>query len=486
MNSLSQRVLLIIILLTTITVKAQKPNVVYILTDQWRASAFGYAGDPNIKTPHIDQLAKESISFSNAISVTPVCTPHRSALLTGRYPTTTGMFLNDLYLPDKELTIAEIYKAEGYNTAYLGKWHLDGHGRLNNVSEERRQGFDYWKALECSHDYNNMAYYDNDTPDIKYWEGYSPFAISKDAQNYISNQAESKQPFLLFISIATPHFPHKTAPQEYLDLYPTSNIQVAKNVPRNLHEKVKKELQGYYAHGTATDKAVGKLIAKIKSLGLMDNTIIVFSADHGEMMGAHGGRPNSKQVAWDESVRVPFLIRHPNIGKHEGSIINAPITTPDILPSLLGLSNIKIPKSIEGEDLSKLIKAPNPNEDGTALFMNLCPFTSESVHKEYRGIYTKQYSYVKTPEGPSMLFDRVKDPYQINNLLQQSGYEKLQRSLDKKLHKELKKIGETKIHPREYYLKKWNLILNKNGDHVDYQKFYKGEGIVQSPKISYN
>ncbi|MBA7586694.1 Ulvan-active sulfatase [subsurface metagenome] len=133
---------------------AQKPNVIYILTDQWRASAFGYAGDPNVKTPQIDKFAKEAVCFTNAVSVCPVCTPYRASLLTGKYPTSTGMFLNDLYLPEEELCMAEIFKSAGYNTAYLGKWHLDGHGRFNNVSQERRQGFDYWKALECSHEYN--------------------------------------------------------------------------------------------------------------------------------------------------------------------------------------------------------------------------------------------------------------------------------------------------------------------------------------------
>ena len=154
-------------------INAQKPNVIFILTDQWRASAFGYTGDPNVKTPHLDSFAKEAVSFANAVSVCPVCTPYRASLLTGRYPTSTGMFLNDLYLPSEELCMAEIFKSAGYNTAYLGKWHLDGHGRLNNVIPERRQGFDFWKALECSHEYNKMPYYENDSPEMKYWDEYS-------------------------------------------------------------------------------------------------------------------------------------------------------------------------------------------------------------------------------------------------------------------------------------------------------------------------
>lgn len=96
----------------------KRPNIVYILTDQWRGDALGYAGDPNVKTPHLDAFAKESVNFTNAISVTPVCTPHRAALLTGKFPTTTGMFLNDLHFPAEELTMAEIFKEVGYTTGF--------------------------------------------------------------------------------------------------------------------------------------------------------------------------------------------------------------------------------------------------------------------------------------------------------------------------------------------------------------------------------
>ena len=106
---------------------AKHPNIVYLLADQWRASATGYEGDPNVKTPNLDRMAGESVSFHNAISVCPVCTPYRAALLTGRYPTSTGMFMNDLYLPDDEVCMAEMLGRAGYDTGYIGKWHLDGH-----------------------------------------------------------------------------------------------------------------------------------------------------------------------------------------------------------------------------------------------------------------------------------------------------------------------------------------------------------------------
>ena len=157
-NKVMKRIIVVLSLTVLISFQgwAKKPNVIYILTDQWRSTALGYAGNPTVQTPHLDKLSDESVNFKNAVSVCAVCTPHRAALMTGRYPTSTGMFMNDLYLPEKELCMAEIFKSEGYNTAYYGKWHLDGHGRYNNVQPYRRQGFDHWKALECSHAYNEM------------------------------------------------------------------------------------------------------------------------------------------------------------------------------------------------------------------------------------------------------------------------------------------------------------------------------------------
>ncbi len=275
-----------------------------------------------VRTPNIDRLAEESVNFTNAVSVCPVCTPYRASLLTGRYPTSTGMFVNDIYLPPEELCMAEIYKSAGYATAYIGKWHLDGHGREDNVEPERRQGFDYWKGLECSHDYNRMPYYENDDPVKKYWDGYSPFAESKDAQQYLEKHSKDKNPFLLFVSFATPHFPHNTAPQAYVDMYPSSGLQLNPNVPDSLKDIVLTELQGYYAHCTATDKAIGDLISKIEALGLSKNTIVVFTSDHGEMMGAHGRLPFRKQLAWEESAHIPFLIRLPDMEKDQAAKIN--------------------------------------------------------------------------------------------------------------------------------------------------------------------
>ena len=483
---------LLLILMTSLPVllscqenaKSKKPNIVYILADQWRSSAFGYAGNPDVKTPNLDKFSEEAVNFSNAVSVAPVCTPHRASLMTGRYPTTTGMFLNDLYLPDEELCMAEIFKSVGYSTGYLGKWHLDGHGRLNNVALERRQGFDYWKALECSHNYTKMPYYKNEDPKIKYWDGFSPYAIAEDANTYITEHAEDDNPFLLFVSIATPHFPHDNAPQELKNLYPESELMLAPNVPKEWDEMARRELQGYYAQCTASDEAIGSILDKIKELNLLENTIVVFTADHGEMMGAHGVRPFAKQLSWDESIKVPFLISYPSIGKNKGAVVNAPINTPDILPSLLGLAEIEIPTSIEGEDISPLIKSPDPEIDRIALVMSVCPIADEYTFQEYRAIRTKRYTYVSSPKNTTMFFDNLKDPYQLNNLLNNPEFEILQKELDDKLKSALRRIGDENFQYRDHYLKKWNLKINNKNHAIDYESFTVGQGVVQSPKIN--
>jgi len=459
-RSLKMQIMCIALLFAGMEMLAQeKPNVIYILTDQWRSTAFGYAGNSVVKTPNIDEFSKEAVIFRNCVSVCPVCTPYRAALMTGRYPTSTGMFMNDLYLPERELCMAEIFKATGYSTAYYGKWHLDGHGRYNNVQPYRRQGFDYWKASECSHAYNKMPYYENEDFNIKYWGKYSPFAIEEDVEKYLDQRAKNRNPLLLFVSFATPHFSKHQAPEEYLDMYPRSELELRKNVVEDNFPDLREELQRYYAHCTATDKAIGALIRKIKELGLFNNSIIIFTSDHGEMMGSHGVRPKEKQLAWDEAAKVPFLIRYPNIGENAGKETFTPLTTPDILPTILGLCDIDIPKCIEGEDISSVVRNPEKPKDRAALFMSVYPFAI-TPFTEYRAIKTIKYTYVKTPDKAIMLFDNIADPYQMDNLIGKPYLRKVQNKMDILLERKLKAIGDEDFKPGQFYLEKWGIDIS--------------------------
>lgn len=448
----------ILALLATATVaraaEARHPNIVYLLADQWRAQATGYAGDPNVRTPNLDRLAKEGLCFRNAVSVCPVCTPHRAALMTGRYPTSTGMFLNDAALPDAELCMAEILKAAGYATAYIGKWHLDGHGRELFIPPDRRQGWEYWKAAECDHTYNHSHYYTGDSTEKRFWEGYDAFAQTKDAQQYLRDHAKSDRPFVLLVAYGEPHFPHNTSLPEYRALYPAGKIKLPPNVPEAMKDRARQEAQGYYAHCTALDKCVGDLLTTLAETGLATNTIVVFTSDHGEMLGSHGCPPFMKQVPWNESAHVPFLLRYPASPGAQGRVVNTPLTTPDILPTLLGLASVAIPQTVEGEDLSGLIRSGREAGDRAALYMSVSPFGPREFLREYRAIRTSRYTYVRGLDGPWLLFDDEKDPYQMDNLATKPGGSALEKELDVKLHAALKRIGDD-FRPARSYIEEW-------------------------------
>ncbi|HEC43323.1 MAG TPA: DUF4976 domain-containing protein [Bacteroides sp.] len=456
------------------------PNIIYVLTDQWRAQSTGYNGDPNLigKTPNIDLLAAQGVNFKNAISVCPVCTPYRAALLTGQYPTTTGMFMNDLHLPEESVTMAELFKEAGYQTCYIGKWHLDGMGRFEFTPPERRQGFEYWKALECSHNYNNLHYYTGDSDEKKYWEGYAPYAETDEAISYIRENAGGDKPFLMVLAWGTPHFPHHTAPEELQKNFSPDNIILRKNVNEEMKERAKKESVGYYAHILALDSCMGKLQNALEQAGISENTILVFTSDHGEMMGSQGVRPKQKQVPWAESVKVPFLLRYPARFGNKKMVVDAPINTPDILPTLLTLAGLPVHDAIEGEDMSRAIENKEEAADKAALIMSVSPFAGKA--DEYRGIYTSRYAYVKTLEGPWFLFDHEKDPLQLDNLLGKPGYEELQKDMERMLNRELARAGDEFL-PREYYIDKWGYRLTEGG-YIDYSAGaeFQGPGLNKS------
>ena len=443
----------------------RKPNIIYVFGDQWRAQATGYSGDPNLqgKTPNLDKLAAESVNLSNAVSTCPVCTPYRASLLTGQYPLTHGLFLNDAPLRNEALTFAEVCKDAGYDTAYVGKWHINAGGRSNYIPKDRRQGFDYWKVLECTHDYNNSAYYAGDDPTKCFWEGYDAIAQTRDVQRYIEDHAKNDKPFVAFLSWGPPHNPYQTAPEKYRQMFKAEEIELRPNVPASKADAAKKDLAGYYAHIAALDDCMGDLIATIDQAGIKNNTILVFTSDHGDMLESLGQR--RKQRPYDESIRVPFLIRYPARLGAKGKEIDIPFGTPDIMPTLLALGGIRIPDSVEGTDYSSVLTGGRPAPDSAALIECLWPF-GEWIRarggKECRGVRTRRYTYVCDLNGPWLLFDNEKDPYQQTNLVNTPEAAALQVELDAKLTAKLRERGDEFKHGSEY-IKKWNYKVNASG-----------------------
>jgi len=441
----------------------KRPNVVYVFGDQWRAQATGYAGDPNAITPNLDKLAAKSVNMTTTVSCCPVCTPYRACLMTGQYPITNGLFLNDLCLSNDAVSIAEVFTAAGYDTGYIGKWHLDGHGRGSFIPRERRQGFEYWKVLECTHNYNRSPYY-GDSDEKLFWDGYDAIAQTRDAQKYIASHAGDDKPFLLMLSWGPPHNPYETAPAESRKLFPDAQkIKLRPNVPAKSIPRARKDIQGYYAHCAALDACVGDLLKTIDEAGIGEDTIFVFTSDHGDMLGSQGEQ--RKQRPWDEAIRVPFLLRYPAACGRDGKEIDMPFNAPDIMPTLLGLAGVKIPKTVEGTDFSSVFTGEKEPDNDAALICCVAPFgewTTRMGGKEYRGIRTRRYSYVRDRKGPWLLYDNKTDPYQQTNLANKDEHADLQKKLDAQLNKMLAARKDEFLDGWDY-IKQRGYQTHKNG-----------------------
>ena len=437
------------------------PNIVFMLTDQWRLQALGYAGNAQVRTPNIDRLAGESINFRNAASGYSVCCPWRASFLTGQYPLTHGVIVNDVPISGEPVGLGAAFKAAGYDTAFIGKWHVDGHGRNNYIPPERRLGFDAFQALECTHDYNQSYYYAGDDPTIRVWDGYDVFAQTAAAQRYMQSRA-ADQPFLLVLSWGPPHNPYETAPQEFRDLYDPVEILLRPNVPDDMADEAREWLAGYYAHCSAIDRSVGDILAALDELQIAENTLLVFASDHGDMLGSQG--LTRKQKPWEESIRVPFLLRHPAAYGRQAREVAPFLNAHDIMPTLLGACGLPIPGTVEGRDFSPALRG-EPVDSDAALLACFHPFGEWSRPvggREYRGIRTERHTYCRTLDGPWLLYDNEADPWQLENLANRPEHAALQAELDAQLQRELDALGDD-FRDGMSYINQWGYPLDDTG-----------------------
>ena len=441
-----------------------QPNILFVFGDQWRAQATGYAGDPNVHTLHLDRFAAESLHFTHAVANCPVCSPWRATLMTGQYPLTHGVFVNDVPIRGDPPYLAECFKAAGYDTAYIGKWHIDGHGRSAYIPPERHKGFDGWKARECTHEYNHSFYYAHG-PERLWWEGYDAIAQTREAQAYIRDR-HPERPFLLVLSWGPPHDPYHTAPQAFRQRYDPAALELRPNVPAAIEAQARQWLAGYYAHCSALDRCFGELMRTLDEKGLAEHTLVVFSSDHGDMLGSHGAK--NKQRPWDESILVPMLLRYPALFGRDGRTIDAPIHSPDLMPTLLGLAGLPIPDTVEGKDWAPFLRGDKEPPDTAALIELPACFHQYAYHRggrDWRGLRTPRYTYVIDHDGPWLLYDNEGDPYQMDNVVNHPPYGRIQAGLDADLRRRLAARGDA-FAPGQELIRAAGYPVNDKGDPV--------------------
>ena len=401
----------------------KRPNLVFILADQLRAASLPLGGERQIATPNLDRLAGDGVTLTNAVSSCPVCTPYRSMLLTGRYPQQTGHLINFVRTRHDEISLGDAFARAGYRTSWIGKWHLHT-GSFpqiqgpDYVPEGRdRLGFEHWRGYNF-----HCTYFDGwvnvDDWRNEQWSGYETDALNRYGFEFID--AAGDEPFCAFLS---PHQPHATggayAPDHCYDRLP-ERLELPANVlaPNEGGGQTPREMYRHYlAMTVALDDMVGQMLDYLDARGLTEDTLVVFTSDHGTQAGAHGIEPWMKKMPYEESLLVPFVMRWP--GVLDGGVRRDALTSPvDIFPSLCSLCGVPIPRTVVGRDLS----AAWAGADGATgredvLCMNFGGAYDYLVDgTEWRAVRTADRIFTRWLDGREELFDLRADPLQMDNL----------------------------------------------------------------------
>lgn len=443
-----------------------RPNLIFVFADQLGYTRCGYAGDDKARTPNIDSLASQGVNFCNAVSNTPVCAAYRASLFTGKYTTSTGMVINELRMRTDHDCFGHVLTRNDYQTCYIGKWHLyanhlgNHHDPINSFVPPgpNRLGFDgYWAGYNFHHNFYD-AYYHTDSPEkLSYGEGaYEPDAQTDMMVDFINKTATSSAPFAAFLSYGTPHDPwvDSNTPEKYRNMfkdmdfpnppnYKDENDEYADNWGR-LGDKERAQLphwrRNYYAMVANLDWNIGRLLNAVDKAGINENTIIVFSSDHGEMFGAQGRR--AKNIFYDEAARIPFIIRWPK-GIPAGRVSDACLSTVDMMPTALSLMGLETPAEVEGMDLSDCARGQKSPEPEAAFLQNTGACAAWVDGHEWRALRDKQYTYaVYRVDGAELLFHNVNDPYQMKNLADDPEHQKVMARFRQMLAKKMKSLND--------------------------------------------
>lgn len=463
----------------------EKPNVIIVFVDQLSPWALGCYGNEEIKTPNIDKLAADGVIFNNAYCAKAVSTPSRGCMLTGMYPFGHKATNNQMFVDDSVETYADVFNAAGYETAYMGKWHLAGHmgknpdgtpnpnwnpkinGHFKNTTYMYNNG--HWKNfVEVKGKVPKVSNSISDNSDE-----YGTDWIFQKGFEYISEHKGS--PFCLVLSPPDPHpglkvrSPYNKAVKLTEKSIPLSfyednvvNQRFKQLYPYKDKKKLLKDKAQYLGMVLCLDDYMGKLVTYLKKEGIYDNTIIIFTSDHGEMMGEY--RLKGKAVPYNTAYQIPLIVKLPGKDKH--IVVNEIYNNIDFKPTIAGLLNLKTNEKSHGRDLSKYIE-----DERTPLSDNVVclDFFNGNKGKSHVVALNQEYWFAvefkvtkKGRKGVSniMLFDRKKDKYQLVNLHGNSKYLDIEKDIVSQLSNELKRVNHPNLKDVDLIEKELNKLVN--------------------------
>ncbi len=404
-------------------IPAKRPNILILQPDQHSYHVMGAAGNRQALTPHLDRFAQESAFFENAVATSPVCCPWRASMQSGLYWHSHGVRKNNVRLNPELRCFAEHLVDVGYETGYIGKWHLDG-----GIPEQqpggfippgpRRQGWKEWYGYQKSHEYFEVWRYNDKAKQVRIpnyeWE---PTWHTDMAIDFIKRKESSNTPWCYYVAYGPPHKPNQCK-QEFLDLYDPASFELtpAQKARYPDEAELRRELQMYYGQVSAVDHEVGRMLTALDSMGIAENTIILYVSDHGDVLGSDG-RLRGKSVPYSTAFRVPTMIRWK--GVTQAGRNQALIGAPDLPATLLELAGLKPPTDWQGQSFAPLCRGEK-QKTREQILLGLDNWT---------GVWDGRYLY---SEGdPHCLYDHQEDPFELENLI---GNSRLRSMMQEKLN----------------------------------------------------
>jgi choline-sulfatase len=436
---------------------APPPNVVFLYTDDQARWAMGAYGNAEIKTPRLDRLAREGALFRNAFAVTPVCSPSRAAMMTGRYPTRLGIddWIDparepDLGLAPSETLWPELLKGSGYATMLCGKWHLG----TRDAFHPTRQGYDRFFGFRAGGNVPIDPTLEVEGT-VRKLSGSLPDLLVDQGIRFV--EANRTRPFLLSVHFRAPHAPYAPVPEAdsavFRDLDPTIPI-----VPGLPLARVKKLTREYYASVHSVDRNVGRLLDALERLGLAGNTIVVFTSDHGYMIGHHGlwhkgnaswileGRSGPRPNLFDDAIRVPFVVRWPGQVR-SGTVVDNVVSNIDILPSLMEMVGVGVPDNL-AIDGKSFVAALRGASAGAKIATDDTLFGQYDMHHgavaRMRMIRTREWKLIRhfEPGVADELYDLSGDPGETRNLVDSPAHRERRSELARRLAEFMTRVGD--------------------------------------------
>ena len=437
--------------LPAFSAEEKRPNIVFILTDDQRYDSMSCTGHPYVHTPNMDRLAKEGAIFRNAFVTTALCSPSRGSFLTGKYVHTHGVTDNRTMFPtDTQATFPALLQKAGYETGYFGKWHMWR-------QDIKQPGFNRWVALLGQGSYMDPKLNIDGT-----WTentGYVADILTRHAVDWLKQKRDA--PFCMYLAHKSVHAPFTPAVR-HSKLYEGAEIPLppsakdtmegkpevlrlksplakGENFPPN-PEVFQERIRNYNRTLMGADDSVGRVLKALEEMGELDNTIIIFAGDNGFFQGEHG--LGDKRWAYEESVRIPFLVRFPKMLR-AGSAIDEMVLNIDLAPTLLDLAGAPIPPDMQGRSWKPLLQGKHPKWREDFLYEYFIDAEFPKAVPVIKGVRTARWKYITYPEINDVeeLYDLKNDPAEMHNLAQNPKRADVLNDMKARLARLLKETG---------------------------------------------